>query len=144
MASFEFSGFDDLDAALHRLGQPPDEVKSKALTAMAKVAAGKIKSQGEALGVRDPESSAHILDKIKVNEPKLNENGGICTITFSGTRTRGRTRTRNAEIAFINEYGTREERARPFIGQAMTQNEKAIVDPGAEIIGDWIEKTFKE
>ena len=144
MASFEFKGFDDLDAALQRLGQPPDEVKAKALTEMAKVAAGKIKSQGEALGVRDPESDVHILDKIKVNKPKLNADGGICTITFSGTRTRGRTRTRNAEIAFVNEYGTRKDRARPFIGQAMTQNETAIVEPGAEIIGDWIEKTFKE
>lgn len=144
MASFEFKGFDDLDAALQRLGQPPDEVKAKALTEMANVAAGKIKSQGEALGVRDPESNVHILDKIKVNKPKLNADGGICTITFSGTRTRGRTRTRNAEIAFVNEYGTRKDRARPFIGQAMTQNETAIVEPGAEIIGDWIEKTFKE
>lgn len=144
MASFEFSGFDELDAALNRLGQPPDEVKTKALTEMAKVAAGKIKNQGEALGVRDPESDVHILDKIKVNKPKLNAAGGICTITFAGTRSRGRKRVRNAEIAFINEYGTREQNARPFIGQAMTQNEKAIVDPGAEIIGDWIEKTFKE
>lgn len=144
MASFEFSGFDDLDDALHRLGQPPDEIKSQALTAMANVAAGKIKSQGEALGVRDPESDVHILDTIKVNKPKLNENGGVCTITFKGSRRRGRKRVRNAEIAFVNEYGSRHQNARPFIGQAMTQNEKAIVDPGAEIIGDWIEKTFKE
>ena len=144
MASVEFSGFDDLDEALHRLGQPPDDVKAKALTEMANVAAGKIKSQGEALGVRDPESDVHILDKIKVNKPKLNKDGGICMITFTGTRTRGRTRTRNAEIAFLNEYGTREDNARPFIGQALTLNEKAIVDPGAEILGDWIEKTFKQ
>lgn len=144
MASFEFSGFDDLDDALHRLGQPPDEIKSQALTAMAQVAAGKIKSQGEALGVRDPESDVHILDTIKVNKPKLNENGGVCTITFKGSRRRGRKRVRNAEIAFVNEYGSRHQSARPFIGQALTQNEKAIVDPGAEIIGDWIEKTFKE
>ena len=144
MASFEFFGIDDLNDALHRLGQPPNEVKAKALTAMAKVAAGKIKSQGEALGVRDPESDVHILDKIKVNKPKLNDGGGVCTITFAGTRSRGRKRVRNAEIAFINEYGTGKQIARPFIGQALTQNEKAIVEPGAEIIGDWIEKTFKE
>lgn len=144
MARLEFEGFDDLDAALHRLGQPPDEIKTKALTGMAQVAAGKIKRQGEAMGVRDPESDEHILDKIKVNNPKLNADGGICTITFSGSRSRGRKRVRNAEIAFVNEYGSRTQKARPFIGQAMTQNEKAIVEPGAEIIGDWIEKTFEE
>ena len=144
MASLEFSGFDELDEALHRLGQPPDDVKAKALTEMAKVAAAKIKSQGEAMGVRDPDSGEHILDKIKVNKPKLNDDGGICTITFSGSRRRGRKQTRNAEIAFVNEYGTRKTAARPFIGQAMKQNEKAIVEPGADLIGDWIEKTFKE
>ena len=144
MASFEFSGFDDLAKALNRIGQPPDDVKAEALTAMAQIAAGKIKSQGEAMGVRDPESSVHVLDTIKVNKPKLNEDGGYCTITFSGTRPRGRKRVRNAEIAFINEYGTRTQRARPFIGQAITQGEQAIVEPGADIIGDWIENTFKE
>lgn len=144
MASFEFSGFDELDAALARIGQPPDAVKEKALTAMAQAAAGKIKSQGEAMGVRDPESDEHILDTITVNKPKLNAEGGVCTITFKGTRSRGRKRVRNAEIAFVNEYGSRKQRARPFIGQAMTQNEKAIVDPGAEILGAWIEKSFKE
>lgn len=142
MASFEFEGFDGLDAAIKMIGQIEDSVKEKALTAMAEVAAAKIKSQGEAMGVRDPESSVHILDNIKANKPKLTPDGGSVTITFSGTRSRDRTRTRNAEIAFLNEYGTRKNRARPFIGQAMTQNEKAIVDPGAEIIGDWMEKTF--
>ena len=144
MARLEFTGLDELNAALNRLGQPPDEVKAKALTEMANVAAGKIKSQGEALGVRDPESNEHILDTIKVNKPKLNADGGVCTITFAGTRSRGRKRVRNAEIAFVNEYGSRKQRARPFIGQAITQNETAIVEPGAEVIGDWIEKTFKE
>ena len=144
MASFEFSGFDDLAKALNRIGQPPDDVKAKALTAMAQVAAGKIKARGEALDVRDPESSVHVLDTIKTNKPKLTKDGGSVTITFSGSRTRGGKRVRNAEIAFVNEYGTRKQSARPFIGQAMTQNEQAIVEPGAEILGDWIEKSFKE
>ena len=49
MASFEFSGFDDLAKALNRIGQPPDEIKAEALTAMAQVAAGKIK--GRAVGI---------------------------------------------------------------------------------------------
>lgn len=144
MARFEIEGIDDLNNALHELGQPPDEIKAEALTKMAQVAAGKIKSQGEAMGVRDPESDVHVLDTIKTNKPKLNKNGGICAITFAGTRPRGRKRVRNAEIAFINEYGTRKQRARPFIGMALTQNEQAIVEPGAKILGDWIEKTFEE
>ena len=144
MASFEFSGFDELSEALERISQPPEEIKAEALTAMAQVAAGKIKARGESLGVRDPESDVHILDSIKVNKPKLTKDGGSCLITFSGTRLRGGKRVRNAETAFVNEYGNRKQDGRPFVGLAMTQNEPAIVEPGAEILGDWIEKSFKE
>ena len=61
-------------------------------------------------------------------------------VTFSGTRTRGRTKTRNAEIAFINEYGKRGQAPRPFIRQAAEQGADTIAKPGEEIIGDWLEK----
>ena len=144
MATLELTGFDDLEDAFRRISEIPFDVTAEALDAMAAVAADAIRSTGESMGVRDPESDVHILDTIKVNDPDLNADGGVCTITFSGTRTRGQKSTRNAEIAFVNEYGNRKQNARPFIGQALTMNEKAIVDPGAEIVGDWIEKTFEE
>lgn len=143
MARLEVQGFDELNDAFRRAGDIPFETTAKALSAMGEVAAGKIRQSGETMGVRDPESRVHILDKIKVNKPKETKSGGYAEITFSGTRTRGRTRTRNAEIAFVNEYGKRSQPARPFIGKAMSQNEEAIVAPGADVIGDWIEKKFK-
>lgn len=142
MAYYSFVGLDQLDAALRRLGQPPDDVKAKALTEMAQVAAGKIKSQGSALGVRDPESDVHILDNIKRNKAEQTESGGTEAITFRGSRTRGNTKTRNTEIAFVNEYGKRGQRARPFIGTAMTAKEDEISAPAEEVIGDWIENNF--
>ena len=94
------------------------------------------------MGVRDPESDIHILDKIKPAKAKKTETGGEQRITFSGTRSRHKTRTRNAEIAFINEYGKRGQKARPFIGTAMTQNEDKINAPAETVIGDWIESNF--
>lgn len=144
MAKLEISGFDDLNAALERIGTIPQPVTVKALDAMAAVAAKKIKASGESMGVRDPESSVHVLDVIKPTKAKTTVDGGYEDITFSGTRMRSGKRVRNAEIAFVNEYGTRHQLARPFIGQAMTQNEAAIAAPGAEIIGDWIEKEFSK
>lgn len=142
MGTLKVQGFDELDAAFRRIADIPDEVKSDALVSMAQVAAEKIKASGEAMGVRDPESEMHILDKITLTKPKLSETGGSIDITFSGSRTRGKTRTRNAEIAFINEYGKRNQPARPFIGTAMTKNEEAIAGPGADVLWDWVEKDF--
>lgn len=142
MATLELLGFESLDDAFRRIADIPDDVTTDALNAMAAVAVKKVKASGEAMGVRDPESDVHILDKIQPTKARLSDRGGYVDITFSGSRTRGRTRTRNAEIAFVNEYGKRGQPARPFIGTAMTQNEGQISAPGEKIVGDWIEKEF--
>lgn len=142
MANLEISGIDELNDAFRRIGEIPESVTVKALSEMAAVAAAKIKAQGETMGVRDPESGEHILDRIKQQKPKMTDTGGYANITFTGSRMRGNTKTRNAEIAFVNEYGTRNMPARPFVGLAMTKNEAAIVRPGAAVIEDFIEKEF--
>ena len=141
MASLELEGFEDLEDAFKRISEIPFPVTAEALDGMAEVAAVKIKASGESMGVRDPESQVHVLDKITRTKPKQTENGGRCDVTFRGTRTRGRTRTREAEIAFINEYGKRGQPARPFIRQAAEQGADEIAAPGEKIIGDWFEKT---
>ena len=144
MATVELTGFMELEDALQRIAEIPFDVTEKALNAMAEVAAAKIKAEGLSLGVRDPESDVHILDAIKTSRAKQSAGGGYQDITFSGSRSRHGTRTRNAEIAFVNEYGKRGQAARPFIGSAMTKNETAISAPGEEIIGGWIESEFQK
>ena len=144
MASFEVYGFDSLEAAFRRIAEIPFDVTAKALDGMAEVAAEAIRTTGETMGVRDPESDVHILDKIKRGKAKQTPEGGFETISFSGSRTRGKTRTRNAEIAFVNEYGKRGQAARPFIGTAMSREEEKIQEPAEKVIGDWIEKEFKQ
>lgn len=142
MASLEIFGMDDLNDAFGRIADIPDAVTTRALNAMAEIAAKEIKASGESMGVRDPESDVHILDSIKPTKVKITESGGYKNITFSGTRQRGDKRESNAVIAFVNEYGTRNQTPRPFIGQAMNKNEKKIAEAGGEVIGDWIEKEF--
>lgn len=144
MARLEIDGFDALNAAFGRIREIPPETTTRALSEMAEVAKVKIKAQGEAMGVRDPDSQVHILDKITTTEPKLTGSGGYADVTFSGSRQRGNTKTRNAEIAFLNEYGVEShgQDARPFIGTAMTKNEQTIAEAGAEEIVDWFEKDF--
>ena len=145
MATLETYGFEDLDDVYKKIMDIPWEVTESALNGMAAVAAEKVKSQGEAMGVRDPESDVHILDKIVLRKAKKTEFGGVQNISFSGSRTRGEkgTKTRNAEIAFIKEYGKRTQAARPFISTALNQYTDQITNPGADAILDWIEKEWK-
>lgn len=142
MASLEISGIDELNAALRRLGNIPETVKAEMLDKMAAVAMEKIRSTGEAMGVKDQESGTHIVDKLRTTKAKMTEAGGYEDITFSGSRRRGKKSTRNAEIAFLNEYGKAGQPARPFVGQAMTRNETEITDPGVEVLGNWMENEF--
>jgi len=142
MATLELTGFEDLEDAFRRISEIPFDVTAEALDKMADVAAEKIRSTGEAMGVRDPESDTHILDKIKPRKAKKTEYGGYEMISFTGSRTRGKTKTRNAEIAFVNEYGKKGQPARPFIGTAMNRGADQIQDQAEKVIGDWIENEF--
>ena len=139
MAKIEISGFDEVDRMLHNLAEIPAGVKTQALTAMAEVGEGAVRATGLVMGVRDPDSSVHILDHIAHSKIKLTENGGKTSVTFRGSRRRGNTTTRNAEIAFVNEYGRRGQPARPFIRQTAEQYGDAIADAGEKIIGTWFE-----
>lgn len=144
MASLELEGFEDLATSLQRFAAIPEEELKRMVVNMAETALPKIKSKGEALGVRDPMSDVHILDKMKIGKFKKTLTGGYVDITFSGTRMRNETRTRNAEIAFVNEYGKRSQRARPFIGLAMTENEDEILAQADEAFGDWADDVFTD
>ena len=144
MADLTFSGTEELTNAFARIHDIPWQVTEKALDGMAKVAAAEIKSTGEYMGVYDEKSDVHILDHITTKKAKQTDDGGYEKITFDGTRRRGKTNTRNAEIAFVNEYGKRGQDARPFIRTALTKNEALISGPGVEIIGGWIENNFKK
>lgn len=143
MAKLELDGLDMINDVLAKVGVIPDSVRTEALEAMAAVGMPAVKSVGQAMGVRDPdpEVRVHILDKISHTKPKKTDSGGYTDVTFSGTRTRGRgKKTRNAAIAYINEYGKRNQPARPFIATAAEQAADQITAAGEKIIGEWFEK----
>lgn len=142
MATVKLEGIQEIDKMFMRMSNIPFNILSDALGEMAKSAADAVEKTGSAMGVRDPESDEHILDKITTTKPKKTSGGGTADVTFSGTRERGRNNyeTRNAEIAFVNEYGKRGQEKRPFIRQATEQYSKQIFDPGEKILGDWFVK----
>lgn len=142
MARVTLDGMDALDKIFGQLGNIPFEVTRQALDEMAEVAEARVRASGDTMGVRDPESSVHILDKIRHTKPKQTQSGGYSDVTFSGKRRRGNSATRNAEIAFINEYGKEGQPARPFIRTAAEGGADAIAAPGEKVVGDWFESTF--
>lgn len=146
MSEIILTGFDELQDAFKAIREIPFSVTRQALDGMADVAEQKIRATGESMGVRDtdPNAQTHILDHISHSRPKQTDSGGKAFITFLGSRRRGNTTTRNAAIAYINEYGAphRGISARPFISTGMARNEKEITAPAEEIIGGWIENTY--
>lgn len=140
----KIAGFDELQKTFAELKDVPEEVLDKSLTAMAETALPQIKAEGERMGVRDDESTKHILDILKAKKFEPTTTGGHVDITFPGTRTRGNKETRNNEIAFVNEYGKKNQPARPFIKNALEKNGEKIVEAGADVIHDWMEKTFEK
>lgn len=144
MARVTLEGFSEVDAMFAKLGEVPWDVTKRALDEMAEVGEDAVRRTGQSMGVRDPESGVHILDMVTHTKPKQTDGGGYCEVTFSGSRRRGNTTTRNSEIAFINEYGKEGQTARPFIRQAGEQYGDQISDPGEKIIGDWMVETFEQ
>lgn len=85
----------------------PDDVSRNILTAGAEVLERAQRKKAEALGIVDPNNKGkHMKDAIGHTSMRLNKNKQKVMYVYSqGSRKRGKTTTRNAEIQYINEYG---------------------------------------
>lgn len=143
MATFSVSGIDEIASAFSRTANVPDNIKQNVLTEMGHILMEAQKSEGESKVGRDPNSSVHFIDNITLSKPKLTDDGGYVKVTFKGSRRRGHTETRNAEIAFINEYGKKGQPARPFIRPANEKSAEQAREKGADVLHSWIDNNFK-
>lgn len=80
--------------------------------------------------------SAKSIQKGKV---KKDRDGRSLSVYPRGTRKRGGQTTRNAEIAFINEYGKRGQPARPAIGTANKKKEEEAVAAGERVYNQFLD-----
>ncbi len=134
MATFTVSGFDGVRISMEEIAQIPENVQSEILNKQADLAVQAIRERGLALGVhRTGETLAH-LRKGKV---KRDKNGDLCIyVTFNGKNSRG---TRYAEIAFINNYGKRNQAARPFVTDGVASIEKQAQDIAVSTYDEWLQ-----
>lgn len=135
MAEIGFVGLDDLILSMEEIAQIPDDVKDEMLNAQADVVTAAQKTKARAYGVQD---TGLVISSIKKGKPKRKKGVRVIYITPSGTRRRGKQTVRNAEIAFINEYGDRKQRARPFIRDANEASAEATTQAGFEVYDKWL------
>ena len=146
MSDIVLKGFDELQDAFKAISTIPTSVMKEAVDAMGKAAEDKVRETGRSMGVWDPGNDGdHVLNHVSHSKPKRRQDGHVkAFITFKGVRRRGNTETRNAAIAFFNEFGVEKRGipARPFIITALARHEDEIQKPAEKIIGDWIEQTY--
>lgn len=118
MAEFSCNGLDDLMLSLQEIAAIPEEVQDEMLRAGADVVAQAQREKVKAYGIYDGSSPRHVADTIKPGRVKLKKGQRVIYVTPTGSRRRGKSVTRSAEILFVNEYGKRGQKARPAIRDA--------------------------
>lgn len=143
MAEFRAVGLDELALSLQEIAEIPEDVQDEMLEAQGAVVARAQRESARRYGIYDPESGKHVADSIKPGRIKLDKHGNrVLYVSPTGSRMRGKTKTRNAEIAFVNEYGadkTRHITARPFTRDANERSAEAATQAAADIYYRWQE-----
>ena len=132
MARFDVGGLDDLSKDLASLASLPDEVLDGILDAEADVI---LQAQRSEIGSqwRGPYSQEISAKALKKGPVKKGKGGRSVSVYPQGTRTRGKKRIRNAEIAFIDEYGKRGQPGRPAIRTANEQAAGKATEAGEKV-----------
>ena len=137
MAEFKAIGLDELMLSLQEIAEIPEEVQDEMLNAQGDVVAREQQESARRYGIQRTGLTIRSIRKGKV---KLDKHGNrVLYVTPVGSRIRGKKKTSNAEIAFLNEYGTRKQKARPFMRDANERSAEAATKAAAEIYYRWQE-----
>lgn len=135
VAEFGVDGLDELMQALARAAGLPVEAQDQILNAQADVVADAMKQ--EAMRLADTGALARSIRK---KRPSTRKGVRQLSITFSGSRKRGGTTTRNAEIAFVNEFGAPKKKlpAKQWIRSALEKSESRTTEAGAAALDEYL------
>jgi len=140
MAEFSFSGIDELMLSMQEVAEIPDEVVDEMLNAQADVVVRAQKRKIRQYRIYDTGTSQRAVKKGKV---KLSKDGKrVLYVAPAGVRVRGKeklSKTRNAEILFVNEFGKRGKQARPAIRDANELSAAETTAAAAEVHHRWLE-----
>jgi len=150
MARIDIDGFDRVTIPLEKLAAMPERVKGEMLTAAGEVIARAHREKLELYvgeyAVKPTRSgrpraavrTGQLAASIKAGRP--NTKAGYIEIRPGGSRTRGRTTTRNEEIGYILEYGKQGVPARQWMRDANAECEEKAADTAAASFGKWLDE----
>ena len=137
MGSFQVDGLSALSVSLDKMAAMPDDVMGAMLREGADVLAKAQQESADAYGLRD---TGMMIESIKPGRARRTPDGGDIAITPEGSRRRGKTTTRNAEIAYVNEYGKDGQPGTGFISRANFEKEDEAIGASAEVYHDWLDR----
>lgn len=126
---FDIKGVEGLARDLQAVGRIPDAFKKELVDAEAKVVEeGIVYNAGTML--QGPYYEAGIAHSVTRRKPKITKNGAEAMIVFAGTQHGNRL----GEIAFVNEYGKKNQAARPFIKNAIRDSADRAADAARALV----------
>lgn len=132
MARMTTDGISQLAISLDQISEIPDDVLEQMLQAEADVIEKAQREKGKAYGVHRTGVTLSSIERTKTSKTK---DGKAIYIMPMGTNADG---NRNAEVAFINEYGKHGQPARPFIRDANEEKADEAVDAAAAIYDNYL------
>lgn len=135
MAEFRAVGLDELALSLQEIAEIPEDIQDEMLRAQGNIVAQAQRESAQRYGIQ---RTGTLIRSIKPGKVKLDKHGSrVLYVTPVGSRVRGGKKTTNAEIAFLNEYGTRKQRARQFMRDANERSAEAATQAAADIYYRW-------
>lgn len=126
---------DKLIRDMLRMGDIPDKVR----TGMVKAKAKKVQEgqkQTASTMLRGPYYKGAVAASIKIRGTRPTKDGARTSIYFRGEQHGNRL----GEIAFINEYGTKKQPARPFIKTAIHKQANAATVAAYKVMLEWMKE----
>ena len=132
MARFSYNGVDGLADALKKI-ENPDDGCQRVLKSMGEVVKDKIVEIG-----KRKMGAAKFLDAIWLKNPKKEGQSWSAIITFRGIQ--HAKNARNAEIAFINEFGLESHgnKANGYFSEGIEKSESEAVEAGQLAFDYWL------
>lgn len=134
MATFDRGNFDDLAVFMDQLANMPDHILDDALNAGADILVDQIKKNARTV-LAGPYNKGGVAGGVKKKRPTKSGGGRKIPITFEGTQHGERIGT----IAFVNEFGTKKQKARPFVKQAIEETKESVTRAEEEVINNYIQ-----
>ena len=136
MGKIEFDGFAETLLSFEEIAELPTSVLDQMLDAEAQIVMRQQASVARSYGLVD---TGQMVNSITCTSPKDTADGGrTCNVYPQGSRTRGKTTTRNASIAFYNEYGVKGRPGKPWMETANAQCEDEARAAAEEVFNSYI------